>query len=197
MYYLSMENKGIVSFIFEWTKLFLLALAIVIPIRVLLFQPFVVSGASMDPNFHDADYLIIDELSYKLREPERQEVIVFKYPRDPSYKYIKRIIGLPGEKVEIKDSEVFITSNNETFELDEPYLPEETKQNWDRNNNFSIELGANEYFVMGDNRNYSSDSRIWGPVPRENIVGKVFIKLSAFDFLSSILTNFKNNYGQN
>ncbi|GMX58550.1 MAG: signal peptidase I [Candidatus Microsyncoccus archaeolyticus] len=192
-----MENKGIVSFIFEWTKLFLLALAIVIPIRVLLFQPFVVSGASMDPNFHDADYLIIDELSYKLREPERQEVIVFKYPRDPSYKYIKRIIGLPGEKVEIKDSEVFITSNNETFELDEPYLPEETKQNWDRNNNFSIELGANEYFVMGDNRNYSSDSRIWGPVPRENIVGKVFIKLSAFDFLSSILTNFKNNYGQN
>lgn len=192
-----MENKGVISFIFEWTKLFLLALAIVIPIRVLLFQPFVVSGASMDPNFHDADYLIIDELSYKLREPERQEVIVFKYPRDPSYKYIKRIIGLPGEKVEIIDSEVFITSNNETFELDEPYLPEETKQNWNRNNNFSIELGENQYFVMGDNRNYSSDSRIWGPVPRENIVGKVFIKLSAFDFLSSILTNLKNNYGQN
>ncbi len=192
-----MEEKGVISFIIEWTKLFLLALAIVIPIRVLLFQPFVVSGASMDPNFHNADYLIIDELSYRLREPERQEVIVFKYPNNPSLKYIKRVIGLPGEKVEIVNGQVFITSGNKTFQLEEPYLSEETKQTWINNNNFSVELGQNEYFVMGDNRNFSSDSRIWGPVPRKNIVGKVFIKLSSFDLLSSILNNFNINYGQN
>lgn len=191
-----MEEKGVISFIIEWTKLFLLALAIVIPIRVLLFQPFVVSGASMDPNFHNADYLIIDELSYRLREPERQEVIVFKYPNNPSLKYIKRVIGLPGEKVEIVNGQVFITSGNKTFQLEEPYLSEETKQTWINNNNFSVELGQNEYFVMGDNRNFSSDSRIWGPVPRKNIVGKVFIKLSSFDLLSSILNNFNINYGQ-
>lgn len=191
-----MEEKGVISFIIEWTKLFLLALAIVIPIRVLLFQPFVVSGASMDPNFHNADYLIIDELSYRLREPERQEVIVFKYPNNPSLKYIKRVIGLPGEKVEIVNGQVFITSGNKTFQLEEPYLSEETKQTWINNNNFSVELGQNEYFVMGDNRNFSSDSRIWGPVPKKNIVGKVFIKLSSFDLLSSILNNFNINYGQ-
>jgi len=192
-----MEEKGVISFIIEWTKLFLLALAIVIPIRVLLFQPFVVSGASMDPNFHNADYLIIDELSYRLREPERQEVIVFKYPNNPALKYIKRVIGLPGEKVEIVNGQVFVTSGNKTFQLEEPYLSEETKQTWINNNNFSVELGQNEYFVMGDNRNFSSDSRIWGPVPRKNIVGKVFIKLSSFDLLSSILNNFNINYGQN
>jgi len=192
-----MEEKGVISFIIEWTKLFLLALAIVIPIRVLLFQPFVVSGASMDPNFHNADYLIIDELSYRLREPERQEVIVFKYPNNPALKYIKRVIGLPGEKVEIVNGQVFITSGNKTFQLEEPYLSEETKQTWINNNNFSVELGQNEYFVMGDNRNFSSDSRIWGPVPKKNIVGKVFIKLSSFDLLSSILNNFNINYGQN
>ncbi len=191
-----MEEKGVINFIFDWVKLFLLALAIVLPIRLMLFQPFVVSGASMDPNFHDADYLIIDELTYKLREPERQEVIVFKYPKDMAYKYIKRIIGLPGEKVDIVAGEVFITSNNETFKLEEGYLSEKAKSEWERNTDFSIQLNEDEYFVMGDNRNYSSDSRIWGPVPRKNIIGKVFIKLSAFDFLSSLLS-LKNSYGQN
>ena len=188
-----MEKKELINFIFDWTKLFLLALAIVIPVRVLLFQPFVVSGASMDPNFHDADYLIIDELSYKLREPERQEVIVFKYPKDTSYKFIKRIIGLPGEKVEIKNGEVFI---NGTTKIDEPYLSEKVKAEWSKNINFSIQLGADEYFVMGDNRNYSSDSRSWGPVPKKNIVGKVFIKLSIFDFLNNLMSK-KIAYEQN
>ena len=191
-----MEEKGAINFILDWVKLFLLALAIVLPIRLMLFQPFVVSGASMDPNFHDADYLIIDELSYKLREPERQEVIVFKYPKDTRYKYIKRIIGLPGEKVNIVAGEVFITTDNETFKLEEGYLSEKVKNEWERNADFSIQLDEDQYFVMGDNRNYSSDSRIWGSVPRKNIVGKVFIKLSAFDFLSNLLS-LKNSYGQN
>jgi len=191
-----MNKKELINFVFDWTKLFLMALAIVIPIRVLLFQPFVVNGASMDPNFHDADYLIIDELTYRTREPERQEVIVFKYPLYPSYKYIKRIIGLPGEKIEIKDGEIFITKNSETVKLEEPYLSEEVREEWESNANFSVELAADQYFVMGDNRNYSSDSRSWGPVPRKNIVGKVFIKLSTFDFLSKLL-NIKNSYGQN
>ena len=191
-----MEEKGAINFILDWVKLFLLALAIVLPIRLMLFQPFVVSGASMDPNFHDADYLIIDELSYKLREPGRQEVIVFKYPKDTRHKYIKRIIGLPGEKVDIVAGEVFITTDNETFKLEEGYLSEKVKNEWERNADFSIQLNEEEYFVMGDNRNYSSDSRIWGSVPRKNIVGKVFIKLSAFDFLSN-LVSLKNSYGQN
>ncbi len=187
-----MNKKELISFAFDWIKLFLLALAIVMPVRVLLFQPFVVSGASMDPNFHDADYLIIDELTYRTRKPERQEVIVFKYPLEPSKKYIKRIIGLPGEKVEIKEGEIFITKNNETVKIEEPYLSEEVMEEWKSNANFSIELDADDYFVMGDNRNYSSDSRSWGPLPKKNIVGKVFVKLSIFDFLLKL----KNSYGQ-
>ena len=95
--------KKLLSFIWEIIKIVIIALAIVVPIRYFLFQPFFVKGESMEPNFQNGDYLIVDELSYRLREPERGEVIVFKYPRNISQRYIKRIIGLPGEAVEIKD----------------------------------------------------------------------------------------------
>jgi len=131
----------LINFVLDWAKLLLMALAIVVPIRLFLFQPFVVSGASMDPSFHDADYLIIDELSYKLKEPARQEVIVFKYPLNPSYKYIKRIIGLPGEKVEIKEGEIYIIKDGQTTKLEEPYLSEKTLKEWNRNVNFQLNSG--------------------------------------------------------
>jgi len=136
-----MDKKSLINFVLDWAKLLLMALAIVVPIRLFLFQPFVVSGASMDPSFHDADYLIIDELSYKLKEPARQEVIVFKYPLNPSYKYIKRIIGLPGEKVEIKEGEIYIIKDGQTTKLEEPYLSEKTLKEWNRNVNFQLNSG--------------------------------------------------------
>lgn len=180
-----MELKDIGKYVLDTVKLVAIALLIVIPVRFFVFQPFVVNGQSMEPNYHSADYLIVDEVTYKLHAPQRGDVIVFKYPKDPTYKYIKRIIGLPGETVEISDAQVFITTNGVTQKLDETaYLPESTISTWVRNNTLpAITLKQNEYFVMGDNRNNSSDSRIWGVLPYQNIIGKTFVRLSPFEAL--------------
>lgn len=157
----------------ELIKFALIALAIVIPIRVFVAQPFIVSGSSMFPTFENRDYLIVDEFSYHFRGPERGEVIVFRYPNDPSKFYIKRVIGLPGETVVI-DGEVISIKNSlnpEGFVLDEPYIKSSS------HNNITQSLGEGEYYVMGDNRNASSDSRSWGILPEKNIVGRAFIRL--------------------
>jgi len=166
--------KKLLSFIWEIIKIVIIALAIVVPIRYFLFQPFFVKGESMEPNFQNGDYLIVDELSYRLREPERGEVIVFKYPRNISQRYIKRIIGLPGEAVEIKDGKVTVyQKNSEIKVLDESnYLP----AYFQTSGNLRINLNENEYFVLGDNRSSSSDSRIWGSLPKEDIIGRVLIR---------------------
>lgn len=163
--------RSFFAFLWEIIKIVIIALVIVIPIRYFIFQPFFVKGQSMDPNFEDGDYLIIDEISYRFREPQRGEVIVFKYPLNPSQKFIKRIIGLPGETVEIKNNQVIISGKP----LDESaYLPEDTltpDMGFER-----ITLAENEYFVLGDNRLHSSDSRVWGPLPKENIIGLAFFR---------------------
>jgi len=166
--------KSFLSFIWEIAKIVIIALLIVIPIRYFIFQPFFVKGQSMEPTFENGDYLIIDEISYRFRVPQRGEVIVFKYPENPSQRYIKRIIGLPEETVEIKDGKVIIHNEQrpEGFTLDEPYLaPGQYTAG-----NLRIKLDPNEYFVLGDNRLQSSDSRRWGPVNRALITGRVFLR---------------------
>lgn len=185
-----MTQKEVLTFLLDSLKILLIALAIVIPIRVLLFQPFMVKGSSMEPNFHSGDYLIIDELSYRFRDPQRGEVIVFKYPLDTSYRYIKRIIGLPGETVKIVNGEVFVSRGNATSEkIDENmYLPEKTQEAWKSTNYGPITLKANEYFVMGDNRTNSSDSRVWGPLPTNDITGRVLLRFSPYDVLVNTLS---------
>ena len=153
----------------EFIKVVIISLVIVIPIRTYIAQPFIVEGDSMDPNFHDGEYLIIDELSYYFKAPQRGEVIVFRYPRNPSDFFIKRIIGLPGETVEIKNNDVFIDNKL----MGESYLPPDFKTGPDG----TIKLPENQYFVMGDNREHSSDSRFWGLLPKKNITGRVFVRL--------------------
>lgn len=155
-------------FFFEAGKTVLVALLIVVPLRLYIAQPFFVRGASMEPTYHNGDYLIIDELSYRFSEPERGDVIVFRFPGDPSQFFIKRIIGLPGDTVEGKDGDIFVTRAGETVEIPEAYIKTETPDD------FKIITGPNEYVVLGDNRGASSDSRRWGILPGENIVGKVF-----------------------
>jgi len=176
---------SILRFFWETMEIIVIALLIVIPIRYFIFQPFFVRGQSMEPNFHDGDYLIIDEITYRFREPQRGEVIVFKYPRNPSQRYIKRIIGLPGETIEIKDGKVFVESQGQRFVLDEKeYLISEIGTPGEMK--FSLEKG--EYFVLGDNRYASSDSRRWGPVPRKDIVGRVLFRAwppNAFAFIEA------------
>lgn len=161
--------KKILRFLFEAGKTVLIALIIVIPLRLYVAQPFFVRGASMEPTFMNGDYLIIDELSYRFSEPERGDVIVFRFPIDPSKFFIKRIIGLPGDTVEGKDGEIHIVSGGEEFVLEEGYIKTITP------NDFRMITGPNEYVVLGDNRGASSDSRRWGILPRDHVVGKVFV----------------------
>lgn len=162
-------------FVFDFLKVFIIAIAIIVPIRWFLFQPFVVTGDSMRPNFRDGNYLIIDEISYRLREPGRGEVIVLRFPNDPSQFFIKRIIGLPGERVFIDSGRVTIYSadHSDGLALDEEYLPNNTSTY----GNIDFQLGGDEFFVLGDNRLSSSDSRIWGPLARKDIVGRVYLRV--------------------
>lgn len=174
--------RNFLIFIWEIIKIIIIALVIVIPIRYFLFQPFLVRGQSMEPNFENGDYLIVDEISYRFRDPQRGEVIVFKPPQSSSQRYIKRIIGLPGERVEIAEGKVIIfQKNSEVLILNESsYLP----HNLQTPGNVSVTLAENEYFVLGDNRISSADSRRWGPLPRENIIGRVFFRAWPFTALA-------------
>lgn len=169
------ENVSFGDFIKDVFKFTLLSLIIVIPIRVFIAQPFLVSGSSMVPTFQDGEYLIIDEISYYINEPKRGDVVVFKYPYDLSKYFIKRIIGLPNETVEIDNGKVLIRNKEhpEGISLDESYLGD---ANWGTRK-MSMTLSDDEYFVMGDNRNASSDSREWGALPAEFITGHVKLRL--------------------
>ncbi|MFH1187934.1 MAG: signal peptidase I [bacterium] len=166
--------KSIIEFIVETVKVVVISLAIILPVRYFLIQPFYVKGASMEPNFHDSEYLIIDEISYRFNEPKRGDIVVFRYPKDPSQYFIKRIIGLPKEKIEISDGKVIIYNEenpsgklvDETAYLDSVLTTP---------NNVTI-LEDNEYFVCGDNRNASLDSRRFGAVNRSNLIGKVWFR---------------------
>lgn len=172
-----MNMRGIASFLWETGKLVLISLLIIVPIRYFVIQPFFVLGASMEPTFQNGDYLIIDELSYILGKPQRGDVIVFHYPYNTKQFYIKRIVGLPGETVSLDANGIMIKNSEhpEGFALQEQYIP--TKEEY---GNKAVMLGPDEYFVMGDNREASSDSRSWGPLKREFVVGKVFVR--AFPF---------------
>ncbi len=174
--------------ILELARFVFVALLIVIPIRVLVAQPFVVSGSSMFPTFHNGDYLIIDELSYRLGNPARYDVVVFKYPGDTSKYFIKRIIGLPQETIMVDGNEVTIinSENPDGFQVDQSYVKNEG------DNNVSVTLDAEEYFVMGDNRPASSDSRYWGPVHRKLLIGKPIFRLLPINAIDISPGNYKN-----
>lgn len=185
------EEYGFKGVIWEIVKMVFWVVVIIVPIRVFLIQPFFVQGASMEPNFEDKEYLIVNELGYKttdvgfgkdsglftvkpFKELQRGDVVVFRYPKNPKIFYIKRIIGLPGEKIEIKDDKVkiFNSENPNGFVLDEgKYLSASVTTSGET----SQTLGE-EYFVMGDNRQYSSDSRSWGSVPEADVMGKVVLR---------------------
>ncbi len=169
--------KKIFTFIWEIAKIVVIAALIVIPIRYFLFQPFFVRGQSMDPNFENGDYLIVDEISYRFRSPQRGEVIVFKSPSDSSQRFIKRIIGLPGETVEIKDGKITIYKEGVPQVLNESeYLFSGVSTLGDIN----VTLSENEYFVLGDNRDFSYDSRRFGSFSKDRIIGRVILRAWPF-----------------
>ena len=163
-------------FVWEIVKVVVISLVIILPIRYFIIQPFYVKGASMESTFQDHQYLIIDEISYRFHSPQRGQVVVFRYPLNPQEYFIKRIIGLPGEEVQIKDGEVFIynAAHPEGFVLNEPYLEAGTKTFSDNANR--IKIGPDEYYVLGDNRGASKDSRYFGPVDASFVTGKVLFR---------------------
>ena len=175
----------------EIVQFALIALLIVLPIRWFVAQPFIVSGASMQETFESGEYLIVDQLTYKFEDPQPGDVIVFRYPRNPSTFFIKRVIGAPGDTITIDGNVVTITNDTypEGLVINEPYIKSMAP------NTFLDEtLGEREYFVMGDNRNHSSDSRVWGILPEENIIGRAFARLFPFNRVD-VLPGFESRSG--
>lgn len=173
-------RKVLASFL-EIIEIATIALGAVFLVRTFLIQPFLVNGGSMLPNFSHGDYLLVDELTYRFRSPMRGEVVVFRYPNNESVYFIKRIIGLPGETIQIKDNKVMVLSSGKKngFALNEKYLPPD----WNTGGNAEYKVANNQYLVLGDNRSYSFDSRSWGPLNQKEIVGLVRLRLWPFQAL--------------
>lgn len=165
---------GIGLFLLEFIKIAVLAGLTIVLVRYFLFKPFYVKGESMEPSFLDHEYLIIDEITYRFNEPARGDVIVFKYPENPKEYFLKRIIGLPGERVKITAGQVFVynTEHPEGWAVNESYIPKDIYTAGEK----IVTLGPDQYYVMGDNRANSFDSRRFGPVDRNLIVGRVWFR---------------------
>jgi signal peptidase I len=155
------------SFLREAVETILIAVILFLLLQ-LVVKNFRIIGDSMQPNFHDGEMILVDRVTYRFSEPKRGDVVVFHYPRAPQEDYIKRVIGLPGETVAISTGDVYINGNP----ISEPYIDGQRTTTY---RNSEITLGADEYFVMGDNRGYSSDSRAWGPLPRRYIIGRALV----------------------
>lgn len=166
---------GVFLFFWQIAKIVLISLAIIVPIRYFIIQPFFVRGASMQPAFESGDYLVVNEIGYRISDPKRGDVVIFRPPTNGRQFYIKRIVGLPGETVKIEDGKVWVGEDELTEKsLEEEYISGFTP------GSVHAKLGKDEYFLLGDNRNASLDSRSFGPVDRRAIVGKAWIRAWPF-----------------
>jgi len=184
-------GKQILIFGWEVFKVVVISLAIIIPVRYFLIKPFYVKGASMEPNFYDHEYLIIDEISYRFADPDRGDSVVFRYPFDRSQYFIKRIIGLPGEKIKVSGGEVLVF-NSATAEYEvlvEDYLLPAMKTLGE----VEVELGVDEYYLLGDNRLASLDSRAFGSIKRQDIVGRTWLRGWPFYRIGIVSNNLEYN----
>ncbi len=184
------KKSSLKESVYSFVVTLVVVLAIVLPIRAYIAKPFIVKGSSMDPTFETWDYLIVDEATYNFRkDPERGDVVIFKAPTSKGTYYIKRVIGLPGETVKIVNGEVVIINKKfkEGYSLDEPYISPENKSY----KNLELTLKDDEYFVMGDNRAGSYDSRVWGPLKKDDIVGRAFVRLYPFNLIGLFPGKYK------
>jgi signal peptidase I len=183
----SEKAPSVSSFLWELARVVIIAFVVMVGFRYFIAEPFIVSGSSMVPNYHNREYLVVNKLEYRFKEPQRGDVIVFRYPKDPSQYFIKRIIGLPKEKVKVDAGRVMVYNEEypEGKVLDEPYL---SNQDVTFGKSEIVSLGSDEFYVLGDNRLASSDSRVWGILPREDLVGEAWLRV--FPLNSFGLTTF-------
>lgn len=161
-------------FFLDFIETIVVSLAVFAIVYIFLFQPHQVDGRSMEPNFHNGEYILTDKISYRFNEPKRGDVVVFHSPQDERQDFIKRIVGVPGDKVEVKDGYLYLNGNK----LEEPYInnPGQVQNGRFMREGVVVNVGPGEYLVMGDNRNHSSDSREWGTVKKTGIVGRAFFR---------------------
>ncbi len=158
----------------NWGEPFLIAAVLALLIRTFLLGPYKIPTGSMRPTFLEGDRIFVDKLSYRFHSPARGDIVVFKYPLDKKKDFVKRLAGLPGDHVEIRDGKLIV--NGKTLEGspfgDHYYY---NREDWEfAKEGLRIEVPAERYFVLGDNSAQSSDSRNWGFVPKKNMIGKAF-----------------------
>ena len=177
------------AFIVDIVETVVVAAAIFVVVYLFLLQPHQVKGGSMEPNFHDGEYILTDKISYRFSNPQRGDVIIFKAPTDPDVDFIKRVIALPGEQVKISEGKVIIYNKDHPngWTLNEPYqINGPTSGGKEVPQNTTVTVGQDELFVMGDNRVESFDSRSWGMLTKKNIIGKAWLRywpLNVFGFV--------------
>ena len=162
--------------VIDFIKTTIIVVFLALIIRLFVVQPFIVEGQSMLPTFSNNDYLITEKISYSIRSPKRGEIVIFHPPDNPTVNYIKRIVGLPGDSIEVRDQNVFVNSQK----INEPYLTSNEQTNT-ATKDLNLTLKSGEYFVLGDNRNHSRDSREIGPIPYSSIVGRIWVRLLPID----------------
>lgn len=173
-------------FFLDFIETIVVSLAIFAVVYIFLFQPHQVDGRSMEPNFHNGEYILTDKVSYRLNEPKRGDVVVFHSPQDERVDFIKRIIAVPGDKIEVRDGYVILngTKLEENFTND----PGKVLNGRYMKEGVEVELRNDEYIVMGDNRLHSSDSREWGVITSANIVGRAFFRYWPFSAFGVVRT---------
>lgn len=185
-------SRDFFEFVFDLVKTGVIVLIFALLIRYFAIQPFIVDGQSMMPNYTDKEYLLAEKISYLFGEPKRGDVVVFQFPKNTSVNYIKRIIGLPGETVKIKDNKITIINSEHPkgFDLGEAYISKDSRTDVPEADGYVKRLKDNEYFVLGDNREHSSDSREWGILPKNDILGRAWVSIAKLGTESSNLPHF-------
>lgn len=176
---MDIQKSSLWSTVVDVIETVVVAAAIFVVVYLFLLQPHQVRGSSMEPNFKDGEYILTDKVSYRFNDPARGDVVIFKAPTNPDVDFIKRIIALPGEKVEIKNNTIFITNtqNPDGFTLSEPYeIMDPIDGGTHLKEGKIVEVPEDNYLVFGDNRTHSFDSREWGPLPKKSIIGKAWIR---------------------
>lgn len=170
--------KRAAAAVFDFLQSIVVILAIMVMVYLFIMSPQEISGASMEPNFHNGEYILTNKIEYKLHEPQRGDVVIFKSPRNPDIDYIKRVIALPGEQVRVSRDTIYINDKP----LLESYIPSTTNTYGGSflTENQEFVVPKDKYFVLGDNRQHSSDSREFGPVGKEEFIGKALLRYWPF-----------------